>query len=252
MMIFVGLFGLVWGQSRIVGGEVVTPYAYSWMANINWRYEHYCGGVFLGRRVLLTAAHCSKNAIADYEVEAHRHDIGLLPDEEDAQVLGASRIIIHPKYYKSQSKNDIAVWHLDAEVAGQLEPIELASAGQSLKPGSLVTALGWGWDQAGGSFSDLLMKVNIPVANLQQCQRVWRGLAKEIDVSSQLCAAGQGGKDTCLGDSGGPLLKWVDKTPVLVGITSFGKPCANRNIPSIWTRVSYHLDFIHRNSINSQ
>lgn len=239
------LMGVVLGQSRIVGGEVAGR-EFSWMANINWRFEHFCGGVFLARTSMLTAAHCSRHAPSDYEVEAHRHDIGLLPEDEGGQVLGVLHIFIHPQYVQAQSKNDIAVWRLDEAVEGELAPIRLAAPDQTLKPGSLVTALGWGWEQAGGSFSDLLMRVDIPVATHAQCQAVWRGLRKDID-DSQLCAAGQG-KDTCMGDSGGPLLKWEGRTPVLVGITSFGKPCANRNVPSIWTRVSSHLDFIHQHS----
>lgn len=243
-MILLGLVGVVLGQSRIVGGEEAG--VTSWMANINWRYEHYCGGVFLTRTSLLTAAHCSRHALIDYEVEAHRHDIGLLAEEEGGQVLGVSFINMHPQYLPATSKNDIAVWRLDTEVEGDLAPIRLAAADLALKPGALVTALGWGWEQAGGSYSDVLMRVNLPVAPHAQCRRVWRALRKDID-DSQLCAAGQG-KDTCLGDSGGPLVRWDARAPVLVGITSFGKPCAHRGVPSIWTRVSAHLDFIRQHA----
>lgn len=64
-----------------------------------------------------------------------------------------------------------------------------------------------------------------------------------------LCAGilDTGDKDSCRGDSGGPLVVTnnldVDGD-VLVGITSWGYHCASEHYPGVYTRVSYHSDWI--------
>jgi secreted trypsin-like serine protease len=64
------------------------------------------------------------------------------------------------------------------------------------------------------------------------------------------CLAGtvSGGQDTCLGDSGGGLYIIDNSSSVprrmVIGITSFGTGCGRSMLPGIYTRVSYHLDFI--------
>ena len=50
----------------------------------------------------------------------------------------------------------------------------------------------------------------------------------------------EGGKDACIGDSGGPLIcVSEDDQPVLWGITSQGIKCAEKNAPGVYTRVSF-------------
>ena len=59
--------------------------------------------------------------------------------------------------------------------------------------------------------------------------------------------AGKGGRDTCNGDSGGPLLAdqlgggWA-----VVGITSFGVDCAREDFPGVYTRVDQYLPWIRQ------
>ena len=52
--------------------------------------------------------------------------------------------------------------------------------------------------------------------------------------------AGQpkGGKDSCQGDSGGPFVCADDNKPVLVGITSWGFGCAEKEHPGVYAEVS--------------
>lgn len=46
------------------------------------------------------------------------------------------------------------------------------------------------------------------------------------------------------GDSGGPLIQYVGREPVLVGLTSFGVECGNPFFPSVFLRVSSLLDWL--------
>lgn len=57
-----------------------------------------------------------------------------------------------------------------------------------------------------------------------------------------------GGKDSCKGDSGGPLYKWVGNQAVLIGVVSRGKGCATYNQAGIYTKISKKLRWINRHA----
>lgn len=65
--------------------------------------------------------------------------------------------------------------------------------------------------------------------------------------ASQLCAYDPNAQnDACQGDSGGPLQYFTDsseKVGTVAGIISFGQFCGT-SFPSIYTRVSYFVDWI--------
>jgi secreted trypsin-like serine protease len=62
-----------------------------------------------------------------------------------------------------------------------------------------------------------------------------------------LCAgAKEPGKDSCKGDSGGPLTRQLTATAprILVGLVSQGVGCAYKGIPGVYTRVSEYEKWI--------
>ena len=59
-----------------------------------------------------------------------------------------------------------------------------------------------------------------------------------------ICGGGNPGKDTCYGDSGGPLAVPVGGGKVLAGIVSYGSGCARPNTPGVYTNVSHYIDWI--------
>ena len=54
------------------------------------------------------------------------------------------------------------------------------------------------------------------------------------------------------GDSGGPLVLWDkdkgrrEKRAIIIGVVSRGTGCANFNKPGIFTKLQYHLQWIHQ------
>lgn len=67
--------------------------------------------------------------------------------------------------------------------------------------------------------------------------------------NSAICAGDLGGgHDSCKGDSGGPMMMPVHengKFPFYqIGIVSYGKECGKPDMPSIYSRVSHHADWI--------
>lgn len=68
----------------------------------------------------------------------------------------------------------------------------------------------------------------------------------------QLCAGGLHDKDSCAGDSGGPLLYpgKVGSTGVRYvqrGIVSFGSKRCGISLPGVYTNVAYYMDWILNN-----
>ncbi|XP_025423410.1 proclotting enzyme-like [Sipha flava] len=106
---------------------------------------------------------------------------------------------------------------------------------------------GWGQTVFGGQLSDVLLEVAIPIWEHDQCVAAF----SQPIFKTNLCAASyEGGKDSCLGDSGGPLLaqrqdgKWTN-----VGIVSWGISCGEPGIPGVYTKVTSFLKWI---SVNAQ
>src|SRR5690606_11505673 len=81
---------------------------------------------------------------------------------------------------------------------------------------------------AGTGYQDITVYPDYPITNNMFC-------AGTPDYS----------RDTCSGDSGGPLVVFdTGMTPLLGGITSWGKECAIDNFPGVYTRVANYINWI--------
>jgi trypsin len=114
-----------------------------------------------------------------------------------------------------------------------------SASSPAVNKGMITWATGWGSLYSGGTATNNLMQVDIPVLSDNDC----RGKYEEANLTSSFCAGETGGnKDACQGDSGGPLVtqdsngKWN-----VVGITSFGYGCSDGGV---YTRVIYFYHFI--------
>ena len=80
-------------------------------------------------------------------------------------------------------------------------------------------------------------------------QKNWLG-EKGYDAKTMLCAGyAKGGKDSCVGDSGGPLMCRApsDGTYKLIGLVSWGgDKCAQAHEPGAYTRVEKYVDWIKK------
>jgi secreted trypsin-like serine protease len=88
------------------------------------------------------------------------------------------------------------------------------------------------------------LKVDVSVVPLRTCQSVYR---RRKPQTTQMCAIGAIGKDSCAGDSGGPLMKLVAENRshfiYVAGVLSYGpKKCGSPGKPAIYTKVS---EFVH-------
>ena len=86
---------------------------------------------------------------------------------------------------------------------------------------------------------DLSVKkaLDAPVLSRSDCRNAYPGL-----ITSRMMCLGflEGGKDSCKGDGGGPVVC----NGVLQGIVSWGYGCAGRNRPGVYTKVCLFNDWI--------
>lgn len=87
--------------------------------------------------------------------------------------------------------------------------------------------------------SDVLLSVDLPIISLSKCREVF-----DDQVTDRMFCAGfvDGGKDACMGDSGGALV-FNHKQ---YGIVSWGRGCGLPEVPGIYTDVYLFLDWIKK------
>ncbi|PRD36682.1 UNVERIFIED_CONTAM: Trypsin-1 [Trichonephila clavipes] len=96
----------------------------------------------------------------------------------------------------------------------------------------------------GGSLSETLRAVDVPILSDEKCKEVY----KENYEPTMLCAGyDEGGQDSCQGDSGGPFVqRSSDGVSTLIGIVSWGYGCAQPNYPGVYTETAHYIDWITR------
>ncbi len=236
-------------SAKVLGGTDTLPGSWPWMTALLYAAEpdlyraQYCGGVLVGASWVLTAAHCVDFANpADIEVAVGARDLDNFTGPRQA----VSAIFVHPDYDTTRLVNDIALLQL-ATPSGR-EPVTIFSgSARDETPASLldetVTLLGWGLYNTTSYpyYPTILQQVTLPVVSNAICSSIY-GLPL---AGSQLCAGYASGKDACRGDSGGPLLAWVDDQWVHAGLVSYGSNCLQTNgFYGVYTRTSAFVDFI--------
>ena len=220
----------------------------------------WCGATLISSRWLITAAHCVHPTQNNLGFTLRPEMIGIISNQDyipsqginPNSLVGVRRVITHPSFQGATYRNDIALLELNQPLPQSRALLPNRNTAQQLtQVGNSGTVLGWGSTTAPTSagnalqFSNQLQQTSLPFINNNRCNQMLDG----IFVSSDMLCAGlpQGGRDACLGDSGGPLLTKVQNSWALVGIVSFGEGCAEPGKPGVYTNLGNYFDsFINR------
>jgi len=218
----------VFPQPRIANGVNTTLWPTVASLQFRQRPLHFCSGVLIGCRTLLSAAHCFCGAsVGDDGLRCQPDNNGgfTTPPEsvevffQNAPPVGVEAVWIQPGYEFGE-RHDVAVLTLSKAVEG-LRPGSINSL-ETPALGTVGTLVGYG--QSDQRVVDYGIKREGEVT-LASCDPAG------VPQDQHLCwnfpgldAAGDPGTDsnTCPGDSGGPLFVDLGFGPRVAGVTSGG------------------------------
>ena len=157
---------------------------------------------------------------------------------------------MHPQYgFPILDNNDIALVELEKPLvySPKIQPLCLPDPSICLPHGMKCAATGWGvTDKFGTQIPDALNEVAVRIIEKEQCENIHSDYQGQL--SDEMICAGykEGGRDACLGDSGGPLACQIEENGpyVLYGITSWGIGCGDPLHPGVYTRVTALMDWV--------
>ncbi|KAH8247792.1 hypothetical protein KR038_010030 [Drosophila bunnanda] len=259
--------------NRIYGGEIAELDEYPWLALLVYNSNDYgCSGALIDDRHILTAAHCVQGEgvrerrglkhvrLGEFNVKTEPDCIeepNYLSCADAALDIGYEAIHVHPEYkeFSNYKYNDIAIIRLKHPVSfthfvmpiclpNKTEPLTLAE-------GQMFSVSGWGRTDLFNKYfinihSPIKLKLRIPYVSNENCTKILEAFGVRLGPK-QICAGGEFAKDTCAGDSGGPLMyfdrlhsRWVAHGVVSYGFTQ----CGMAGKPAVYTNVAEYTDWI--------
>ncbi|KAL2078679.1 hypothetical protein ACEWY4_026364 [Coilia grayii] len=239
----------------IVGGHDATVGAWPWQVSLQEPHEetkelyHFCGGSLITKDWVLSAAHCfdQSTILENLVVVLGRQN--LTGNDTNGVSKTVMFITKHRNYDPGTSDNDIALLRLLSSVtfSDYIQPVCLAASNSTLDSGTKTWVTGWSNISNGvvPQYSNRTSDAPVPVVSNSDCEKAYSTKHHSI-TSNMICAGllGQGGKDACSGDSGGPMVLLQDSVWVQVGIVSFGVGCGDKHIPGVYARIPSYQRWI--------
>jgi len=252
-------------RSLVFGSDETVLGRHPYMAALQTADGHqYCAGTLVAPDTILSAAHCADAPGKPSMVTIGKHSRNAYQNETDIESFDVTRVIVHPfhrngfNYINDHLLHDVVLIKFDG--VSKHPPIRINFKNkiprenvEGDRPGEQqkLTVMGWGSINNDQDKPEVLMSAEVDYIGNQLCEeasgRIWgsRKNYNEYVTRDMLCAASPG-KDSCSGDSGGPLIIEGDspEDDVQVGVVSWGYGCADEDFPGVYARLSYQRDWI--------
>uniref|UniRef100_A0A7S0QEA8 Peptidase S1 domain-containing protein n=1 Tax=Cryptomonas curvata TaxID=233186 RepID=A0A7S0QEA8_9CRYP len=253
---------------RIIGGVVASASDFPWTVYIKRIGGRgiTCTGELISKRWIVTAAHCLLNdndsgyrspyPLGNTQVTLGCSDLS----QGTCRTYTVKTHVAHPCYTPSvdQDHDDIAMLELVDDAHISFADMALVDGINGTAPtavGSSVTLAGYGTvSNTNLVHSQFLMRVDVGIVSQGACeqQNPYSLHMHYIDFQHVICTGGTAGKDSCLGDSGGPAIARDSSGRTwLVGVLSKGSElpsytdwCAVEGRYGMYTRIRHYADFV--------
>nr|XP_050846693.1 trypsin-3-like isoform X1 [Vespula vulgaris] len=197
-------------KPRIIGGYRINIRSRPFMVSLHDELNDFqCGANILSRRWVITALHCFNSIDQNYyyiRAGSNYTDHG-----------GTLHRVTPPFRFSSM-----------------IQPIGLPNNNKI--PRRLYVS-GWGHSSLNSNSHRILMTVNIPYVPFKACVNSVPLYKLLVRRDRHLCY-GRRGKDSCYGDSGGPLAD----VRTIYGIVSFGHNCGE--VSGVYAKIFYYREWI--------
>lgn len=226
-------------ESNVVGGDLAPRDRYPYLACVFRRtLRPTCGGSLIAPNLVLSAGHCAEVAVF-IGLGVYNVDDALDPSNEEIELFEIIKTHVHPLYNDRTLDYDLAIFELKSD--SMYPPVRFNKNAIVPTNGDALTIMGWGAesfrDVQAGFYPWVLHSATVTYMDQHLCAR--RFTSRQLS-RTMMCAMGEDGQDTCVGDSGGPLIK-EGKSPVedlLVGVVSWGKRCSHPYYPGVYSRIA--------------
>ncbi|CAK1547620.1 unnamed protein product [Leptosia nina] len=244
--------------NKIFGGEATNIDQYPWLVVLEYSGGLLlCGGSLITTKFIMTAAHCINGInrppvfarLAEYNITSFPTDVvetdGGGEDSITVTIIPVEKTLVHHEHNLRLRTHDIGLVKLsrNAVLSDFIKIICLPTTDllPQFNKKTNFTLAGWGSDETGGA-SDVKKHVMLPFVKEDHCKRIYA----DLPLLNVVCAGGEAGKDSCDGDSGGPLMYEVEQKYIAVGVLSFGyRQCGIADRPSVYTNVFKYVKWIN-------
>ena len=190
-------------RPRIHGGWDSQEDRYSYaQVNLKWRKKgHQCGGSLIAPDMVLTAGHCH-GSFDKIEIGKYRKNDVTDFSEEFVSELE----IVHPDYEESTTRFDIMVVKLKGR-SSMASPVRINRDAAVPVNDMMLTVIGMGYN-GDWELPDVFQEAPVRYQVNDECDDIVdeHGISLDGDLYPDMLCAGFGGRDSCYGDSGSPLV----------------------------------------------